>query len=262
MKIRQIRSACSVVAYAGKDFLVDPWLAPKDAKPAFPFAAYQKRRQPRADLPCSIDELTQVDAVYVSHLHPDHFDATAKERLPKHLKMFAQSEADAGELRSYGFQDVEVLKETGTRFGDIMLYKTSGEHGRFDAADTMLRKLNISGRLEVSGIVFKHPHEKTLYICGDTVWCPAVKAAIDTHQPDVIIVFSAAAEFLEGGNIIMGKTDVYNVFNAAPKATIIATHMDNVSHAMITRAELKAFLEDNDMTSRVLVPDDGQAYTF
>lgn len=63
MRVRQIRSACSVITYAGKDFLVDPWLAPKDSKPAFPFAAYQKRRHPRAELPCSIEELIQSEVL-------------------------------------------------------------------------------------------------------------------------------------------------------------------------------------------------------
>ncbi|GAA3329266.1 hypothetical protein GCM10020331_076630 [Ectobacillus funiculus] len=47
----------------------------------------------------------------VTHLHLDHWDDTAKEVLPKDIKMFVQNEEDATEVRNAGFQNVEVLQE-------------------------------------------------------------------------------------------------------------------------------------------------------
>jgi hypothetical protein len=60
----------------------------------------------------------------------------------------------------------------------------------------------------------------------------------------------------------MGKEDIYEVYKAAPAATIIASHMEAVNHATLTRKALGEFLRAKEMTQRVLVPDDGESYTF
>lgn len=56
--------------------------------------------------------------------------------------------------------------------------------------------------------------------------------------------------------------DVYEVYKAAPKATIIASHMESVNHAMLSRKELREFLSEKGMTQRVLVPEDGETCVF
>jgi hypothetical protein len=60
----------------------------------------------------------------------------------------------------------------------------------------------------------------------------------------------------------MDKKDIYEVHKAAPKATIIASHMEAVNHAMLSRKELREFLSEKNMSQRVLVPEDGEAYSF
>ena len=60
----------------------------------------------------------------------------------------------------------------------------------------------------------------------------------------------------------MGKQDIYEVYQAAPGATIIASHMEAVNHATLSRKELREFLSEKAMTQRVLVPEDGESYTF
>lgn len=135
MNIKQIRNATIVVEYAGKKFLIDPVLAAKGTFPAFgagvglPDAPRQDQFNPLVSLPISIDEIINVDAVIVTHLHLDHFDDAAKEILPKDMQMFVQNEEDAKEVRNAGFQNVEVLNED-TTLGDIKLTKTPGQHGR------------------------------------------------------------------------------------------------------------------------------------
>lgn len=60
------------------------------------------------------------------------------------------------------------------------------------------------------------------------------------------------------GSIIMSKEHVKEVCQTAPQATIVASHMEAVNHATLTRGELRDFLSENRMLDRVLVPEDGE----
>ncbi|QYR23098.1 MBL fold metallo-hydrolase [Paenibacillus sp. sptzw28] len=252
MKIQQIRNATLVVDYAGKKFLIDPILAEKGTYPPFPNSLRQDQFNPLVSLPLSIEDLIYADAVIITHLHPDHFDDAAKEVLPKEIKIFVQNEEDAKEVRNAGFQNVEVLQED-TVFEGIRLRKTKGQHGRGEI-------LKLAGN--VCGVVFNHPNEKTLYVAGDTVWYEAVQETLDTHKPEVIIVNGGDNQFFGSGSLIMGKDDIYEVYKTAPDAIIISSHMEAVNHWTLSREELKSFIDEKGISSTILVPDDGETYTF
>ncbi|UOE57279.1 MBL fold metallo-hydrolase [Bacillus sp. CMF12] len=253
MNIQQIRNATLVVQYAGKKFLIDPFLAEKGTYPPFPNSLRQDQNNPLTELPVSIDEIIHnVDAVIVTHLHLDHFDDAAKEALAKDIKMYVQNEEDAALVKVAGFTNVEVLQED-TAFEDIQLIKTKGEHGRGEI-------LKLAGL--VCGVIFKHHSEKTLYVAGDTVWYDAVQEAIETHSPEIIVVNGGDNQFLEGGSLVMGKEDIYEVSKAAPNTKIISVHMEAVNHWTLSREELKSYSKDKGISHQVLVPEDGESYTF
>jgi L-ascorbate metabolism protein UlaG (beta-lactamase superfamily) len=255
MNIQLIRNATLVVEYTGKKFLIDPFLAEKGVYPPFPSIRQDNSNNPVVSLPTSIDTIiNNVDAVIITHLHLDHWDNTAKEALPKDIKMFVQNEEDAAEVRKDGFQNIEVLQEV-TVFEGITLSKTRGEHGRGE-----ILKLPLIGK--VSGVVFKHQDEKTLYIAGDTVWNKDAQEAIQTHKPDIIVVNGGDNQFPEGGSLVMGKDDIYEVYKSAPNAKIISVHMEAVNHWALSREELKSFINVKGFSSNVLVPDDGESYSF
>ncbi|MDY7430568.1 MBL fold metallo-hydrolase [Bacillus sp. V26] len=253
MNIQQIRNATLVVEYAGKTFLIDPMLAEKGAYPPFPNAPRQDQNNPLVELPTSVDNIIKdIDAVIVTHLHYDHWDEAAKELLPKDIKLFSQNEEDAAEIRNAGFKNVEVLTKD-TVFEGIQLIKTKGEHGRGEI-------LKLAGL--VCGVVFKHQSEKTLYIAGDTVWYDAVQGEIETHQPDIIVVNGGDNQFYEGGSLVMGKEDIYETYKAASEAKIIVSHMEAVNHWGLSKEELKSFIKEKGIASDVLVPDNGESYSF
>ncbi|WP_101842720.1 MBL fold metallo-hydrolase [Halobacillus sp. Marseille-P3879] len=253
MDIKLIRNATLIVEYAGKKFLIDPMLAEKGTYPPFPNSIRQDQNNPLVDLPVSLDDVIKdVDAVIVTHLHLDHFDDSAKNVLPKGIKVFVQNEEDAQEVKTAGFQNVEVLTEH-TDFDDVRLIKTTGQHGRGEI-------LKLAG--EVCGIVFKHQDEKTLYVAGDTVWYDAVQTEIDTHQPDIIVVNGGDNQFYEGGSLVMGKEDIKETHDAAPDATIIVVHTEAVNHWTLSREELKDFINQEGIVSDVLIPNDGDSYSF
>jgi len=253
MNITQIRNATLVVQYAGKRFLIDPMLAEKGTYPPFQNSLRQDQFNPLVSLPMSIETIiNNIDAVIVTHLHLDHFDKVAKEVLPKDIKMFVQNEDDAKEIRNAGFKNVEVLQED-TIFDGIHLIKTKGEHGRGE----ILKRTGL-----VCGVVFKHINEKTLYVAGDTIWYEAIQEVIHTNKPEIIIVNGGDNQYFQGGSLVMGKEDIFEVYKAAPNSQIIVCHMEAVNHWTLSRKELKGFIDEKEIASVVLVPDDGEAYTF
>lgn len=259
VRIQQIRNATLKIEYAGTRFLVDPMLAKKGAYPGFPGTYNSELRNPLVELPLPLDEVMRADAVIVTHTHLDHWDDAAKQSLPKSIPVFAQNETDAQAIRKDGFTDVRVLG-AATEFKGVHLTRTGGQHG----SDAMM--VSPAGALlgQVSGIVFQRPGHKTVYIAGDTIWRPEVDQAIWTYQPDVIVLNTGYAR-LQGfdGSIIMGKDDLSRAYQAAPRASIIGSHMEAVNHMMQSRADLRAHIKANGMDAqRVLVPEDGQAYQF
>ncbi len=257
MVIQQIRNATVTVEYGGQKFLIDPMFSKKGEFDPF-LPAERDDRNPIVELPMSVDEILEgVDAVIVTHTHEDHFDQAAKEQLPKDMKMIMQDEQDAEMAKESGFTNIEVIEEeVGIDFNGVELTEVDGRHGHGETAKLMGN---------VMGIVFQHTDEKTVYLAGDTVWYEEVQQIIDTYKPEVILLNGGENQFVEDGPVgplIMGKEDVYEVYKAAPEADIIVSHMEAVNHWGLSREELKNFINDKGMESNVVVPDDGEAYSY
>ncbi|MBR2693086.1 MAG: hypothetical protein IKE69_02630 [Thermoguttaceae bacterium] len=47
-----------------------------------------------------------------------------------------------------------------------------------------------------------------------------------------------------------------------PGARIVASHMDTVAHATLTRKTLREKLQKRGLADRVLIPEDGEKMTF
>ncbi|MFJ5671467.1 hypothetical protein ACIQAS_07440 [Bacillus safensis] len=63
---------------------------------------------------------------------------------------------------------------------------------------------------------------------------------MNTCKPDVIMVNSGAAQFLEGDPITMTKEEIIDIRRSQPKAQIVACHLEAVNHCFLTRAALEA----------------------
>lgn len=247
MNIQLVRHATLAVNIAGSTLLVDPVLSPAGANPPVANTA-NERRNPLVPLPiAAADVLRDVDAVLVTHTHRDHWDEAATEAVPKHLPILCQP-GDEAKFRDWKFTDVRPVSAP-LAWKRILISRTGGSHGTGEIAKRMA---------PVSGFVLKTPDEPTLYIAGDTVWCDAVRIALDTYQPGIIVVNAGEARFREGDAITMSASDVIATARYAPNATLIAVHMEAINHCGLSREGLRAQIEAAGVERRVLIPKDGE----
>ena len=248
MEIRLVRHATTVVRLGGKTLLIDPMLSPPEAMPPIQNTP-NDRRNPLVPLP-ELD-LSTPDAVLVTHTHADHFDDAAAEGLRKDLPLFCQPE-DEEKFSSDGFSDVRPVTDS-LRWEDIELHRTGGRHGTGEIGARMA---------PVSGFVMRATGEPTLYVAGDTIWCPEVEEALETHHPDVVVVNAGAARFNEGDPITMTTGDVAEVVRHSGEASVIAVHMEAINHCLLGRDELRSSLEALGASESVSIPADGERMAF
>ncbi len=247
MKFTQIRNATSIVEYAGLKFLIDPWLGPKDYLPGFEIGVHSERRQPRVELPWPIDKIVDVDAVIITHLHPDHWDEAAEKAISRAKKIFVQSESDKYYLEQRVFINVEVISPEGTTWNGVTLYKAPCLHGMSE--------------FPAMGVVFTSKSDKTFYLAGDTIWYEGVKNTIAKFKPFAIAVNACAATLVTGLRLIMDDKDIEEIFKDDPGIIVIATHLDTVSHATVSRDDLEKLKKEHHYTN-LLIPADGETLTL
>lgn len=254
MKIQQIRNATILVFVAGKKLIIDPWFEEKGTGAAAPSPnPKQNVPSPTSDLPFTVEEIMKdVDGIIVTHIHPDHFEPKTAAMLDKSIPVFVQDENDKKITEQFGYTNVSILNKDGNKFGDITFFRTEAMHG--------LSPERTAGN--ACGVVISVPDEKSLYIAGDTVWYDGVYNALEKYHPDIVVVNACAAELDGVGRLIMDADDVVKVCNAAPYATVIASHMEAVNHAMLNRKTLKEYLEKHNLHGQVLIPDDGEMMSF
>jgi L-ascorbate metabolism protein UlaG (beta-lactamase superfamily) len=253
MQVQLIRNATLLLKVAGKIILVDPMLAPRFQYDPVPMSN-NDRRIPLVDLPFASDELPQLlaslDAVLLTHPHPDHWDATAQQLLDKQLPILSQP-ADTEMLRAQGFTQVQPI-EKQLDWEGIRLYRTGGQHGTGEIGQKMGT---------VSGFVVE-AEQKRLYIAGDTIWCEEVSQALDEYQPNTVVLNAGAAQFVVGDPITMTAAEVVKVAQYAPQATVYAVHTETVNHCSEDRATIQKAVEQNGLAERVHVPADGEWITL
>lgn len=250
MEIQLLRHATLIVTIGAHRLLVDPMLSPAEAMDPVGNAG-DSRRIPLVELPVDnaalAELLATVDAAIVTHTHRDHWDARAAELLRRDLPLFCQP-TDAATFATAGFTAVIPVEETAT-WGDLTLTRTGGQHGTGEI-----------GRLMglVSGFVLRAAGEPTLYLAGDTIWCAEVEQALATHQPEIAVLNTGAAQFLTGDPITMTAEDVIAVCRAAPEARVIAVHLETINHCRLLRAPLRTAVDEAGVGGRVAIPADGE----
>jgi L-ascorbate metabolism protein UlaG (beta-lactamase superfamily) len=253
MQVQLIRNATLVLKVSGKTLLVDPLFGARAQYDPIPMTG-NDLRYPLVDLPFPAEELPQLvvslDAVLLTHTHPDHWDEVAQQLLPKQLPIFCQP-ADVETLLGQGFTQVRPI-ETQLDWEGIRFSRTTGQHGTGEIGQMMGT---------VSGFVVEAEQQR-LYIAGDTIWCDDVTQALDQYQPDAVVVNAGAARFVQGEPIVMTAAEVVQVAQYAPQAQVYAMHIEAVPHGTESRATTREVVDREGLPARVHVLNDGEQITI
>lgn len=254
MHITQLRNATIIVHVGERHILVDPMLAPKGALPPLRLLDGKRLRNPTVDLPAEADAaLAQVTHCLITHCqkgHFDHLDGHGKQWLRDRQIPVICTPHDAAYLRKRGLnvQSLPDGHEQATSFFEGRIRTVRCTHGE-----------GVVGRMMEHGVGYfmEMPGEPSLYLAGDTILTPRVRAFVGQHQPDVSVVPAGGARFDIGQDIIMGVDDVIT-FTQWSNGTVVANHLDAISHCPVTRTALSAAGKKAGVSQRLLVPADGQ----
>lgn len=253
MKLELWRNATLLLQIGGKNILIDPMLGAKGSLGKLPMTD-SELLNPLVDLPFSEEELkdklSKIDAVAVTHLHPDHWDEKAIELLDKNVPVICP-EIIAEQIAESGFKNIISIKDS-IIWENISISITEGQHGTGEIGEKMGK---------VNGFVFK-TEGQTLYVVGDSIWYEGIAAEIDKHRPQHIVVAGGAATFVMGDPIIMTSEDIIKLCEYVPNASILVTHLEAVSHCKENREYIQKKINENNLENRCLVLQDGMEYSL
>lgn len=249
MKLQLWRNATLLLNIDGISILVDPMLGEKGSMGKMPMTE-SELLNPLTDLPFNKEELSnrlkEIDAVAVTHLHPDHWDSEAIRLLGKNIPIIC-SDVISDHIAAQGFTNIMTVKDQ-LQWKNITISTTKGQHGTGEIGE----KMGI-----VNGFVFKKENQ-SVYIAGDMIWYDDIAEEIDRHQPQNIIVAGGAATFFVGDPIIMTSEDIVKVCEYAPESTVWVTHLEAVSHCREDRKFIQGKINENGLSERCFVLDDGE----
>jgi L-ascorbate metabolism protein UlaG (beta-lactamase superfamily) len=132
----------------------------------------------------------------------------------------------------------------------ITISRTPCEHG----SGEVLKEMG-----DASGFLFRSQNEPTVYWAGDTIWCEAVAGVISRYQPDIVIAHSCGAVWGQHVLIVMDAAQTVALCRAASNSIVIATHMESLDHATVSRQALREYATANGIRPEQLrIPLDGE----
>jgi L-ascorbate metabolism protein UlaG (beta-lactamase superfamily) len=257
MNIQQIRNATIILQFGPYRVLVDPMLAAKGTLPPLRlFGATQ--RNPLVELPaCTAKDLEAVTQCLITHCqkgHFDHLDGAAKRWLREKQIPVICTPHDAPYLAKRGL-NVQALAQAHDQPHSFLggtIRSVRCTHG-----------LGLVGKLMEHGVgyLIELPGEPSVYLSGDTVLTPTVCEFILRHQPQVSVVPAGGARFDVGGDIIMGIDETLE-FTRLSHGTVVANHLEAISHCPTTRKALAEAAARAGVGGRLLIPEDGETLIF
>ncbi|MFV3308456.1 MBL fold metallo-hydrolase [Pseudomonas sp. NY15181] len=257
MKIQQIRNATIILELGGQRVLVDPMLARKGALPPLRVLS-ARQRNPLVELPDSAEQaLESVTHCLITHCqkgHFDHLDRAGTRWLRERQIPVICTPHDAPHLarRGLNVQPLPDDHEQPCPFLGGWIRTVRCTHGE-----------GFIGRLMEHGVgyLIEMPGEPSLYLAGDTLLTATVRDFVLRHQPGVSVIPAGGARFDIGADIIMGVDDVLE-FLRISQGSVIANHLEAISHCPVTRDELATLSTGAGFAARLLIPADGQTLSL
>jgi N-acyl-phosphatidylethanolamine-hydrolysing phospholipase D len=207
-------------------------------------------------------QLDDLDLVLATHLHTDHFDAAAVERLSKDLPVIAPT-ANVPQLQDWGFSKVEGMdwrqERSWHKHGERLRVLALPAHHSHDAH--VRRELGV-----VNGYLLEHRTDAAafrIYCTGDTVWFDELHQ-IAEELPDVDLLLphlGGVGKDGPWGLMTLDAAEGTDVVRVTRPRTVIPVHHSTFSHYVEPVSVFAKALATSRYTGQLVVLDEGQSWT-
>jgi L-ascorbate metabolism protein UlaG (beta-lactamase superfamily) len=254
MKLHHLRNATLVIETDQHVILVDPMLGKRKTIPPFTIFRYKPKRNPLVALPKnSRDILSKVTHCLITHLHPDHIDKAGEVFLRRKSIPVICSIKDEKQLTKRGLNIIQTLDYWQPQpFLDGKIIGIPAIHGYGFIAKLMGN---------VMGFHIELPNEKSIYLSSDTIFTEHVQKVLIEYKPEIAVVACGTARLDIGQPLLMRMNDILKFVALAP-SQILANHLEALNHCPTTRSQLREALKENNLLSKVSIPEDGESVSF
>jgi L-ascorbate metabolism protein UlaG (beta-lactamase superfamily) len=201
-----------------------------------------------------VDQVPEVDAVVLSHLHGDHFDRVARRGLDRRYPILT-TDAAARRLRSWGFDaagmptwDTRVLTRPDEQ---LTIHALPGVHGR-----GVMRPL----LPPVMGSLLEHEAQGTrrrVYVTGDTLTGPHLDEIARRFAPVDTIVAHLGGTRVLFHTVTMDAPQGVQLLRQVPSGRTIPVHYDDYRVFRSPVEDFVAAVSRSGLDTRVEVPARG-----
>jgi L-ascorbate metabolism protein UlaG (beta-lactamase superfamily) len=231
-----VGTATTVLRLGGFTLLTDPNFVRRGSRVHLGYGLSSRRR---TDPALGIDDLPELDAVLLSHLHGDHFDRVARRGLPREPPVLTTEHA-ARRLGRWGFQPVamDTWQQYEIRRGSDVLRVTAvpGRHGPVGVNRLLPPVQGSVLDLERDG-----RRVLRVYITGDTLNVPELRAVRDRF-PDVdVMVAHLGGTRILGVLVTMDDRQGADLVELMEPSSVVPVHYDDYG---VFHSPLSAFVAE------------------
>jgi len=228
-----IGTATTLLRLGGHTLLTDPDFRPRGKRAYLGNGLFSKRRTEPARQP---EDLPPLDGVLLSHLHGDHFDPVARERLDRSLPILT-TPAAGRKLDRWGFGLAHGMRtwETATLGDGLRVTSVPGEHAPSYARALLPPVMGtVVEASDGAGSPFR------VYVTGDTLFRPWLREVTERLGPlDAMVIHLGGTRALGLLVTMDGDQGADLVDLLAPPVTV-PIHYDDYT---VFRSPLADFLE-------------------
>ncbi|XTZ15180.1 MBL fold metallo-hydrolase [Micromonospora echinospora] len=232
-----VGTATTVLDIGGFTLLTDPNFLHRGQRAYLGHGLWSKRRTEPA---LTIDQLPDLDAVVLSHLHGDHFDRVARRELDRRLPIVTTPQAER-KLRRWGFRAADGLptwesRELTRDRVTLRLTAVPGRHG-----PGLLDRLLPDVMGTVVDLERDGRREFRLYVTGDTLHRPML-AEIPERFPDIdAMLIHLGGTRIAGILLTMDAKQGADTVELIRPALTVPIHYDDYR---VFRSPLRHFLDE------------------
>ncbi|MFG2087345.1 MULTISPECIES: MBL fold metallo-hydrolase [unclassified Spirillospora] len=212
----------------------------------------------------SADELPQLDAVVLSHLHGDHWDRVARAKLDRGLPIITTPHASRRLQGRHRFRHTVGLRfwESHTLVKDGALLRITAMPGRHAPGPAKMLLPPVMGSLLEFGPATGDVQFR-LYITGDTLMFDGIQQIARRNRDIDLAVLHLGGTKLPGGLLVtMDAAQGADLLETIRPANAVPIHYDDYTVFTSSLDDFRRELERRGLAGDVTYVDRGQTHTF